>query len=229
MMTWKTDAELFCQMKKELYTAVVGDIMDEMGLYHQFLPARIRPLRDDMVVVGRAMTVLEADTLSPPGGAHNAAMAQPFGVMLDALDDLKEHEVYLSSGSSDTYALVGELMCTRAKYLKAAGAVANGYIRDTHGILALDFPVFSYGSYAQDQGARGKVIDYRVPIRVGEVVVHSGDIVFGDVDGVLTIPQAHEKEIIERAYEKATGEKTVLEAILRGMPTKAAFAQYGIM
>lgn len=229
MINWSSDTELFALIKKDLYTAVVGDIMDEMGLYHQFLPARIRPLRDDMVLVGRAMTVLEADTLSPNSGAHSEVMTRSFGIMLEALDDLKENEVYLSSGSSDNYALVGELMCTRAQYLKAAGAVANGYIRDTQGILALDFPVFSYGSYAQDQGARGKVIDYRVPIRVGDVVVNPGDIVFGDIDGVLAIPRQHEKEVVKQAYEKATGEKTVLQAILSGMPTKTAFEKYGIM
>lgn len=101
MITWNTDAQLFEQMKKELFTAVVGDIMDEMGLYHQFLPARIRPLRDNMVLAGRAMTVLEADTLSPRSGAHSAVLTQPFGVMLDALDDLKENEIYLSSGASE--------------------------------------------------------------------------------------------------------------------------------
>lgn len=87
--------------------------------------------------------------------------------MLDALDDLKEDEVYVCSGSSDTYALVGELMATRAKHLKAAGFAVNGFIRDTWGILNLEIPTFSYGSYAQDQAPRGKVLDYRVPILVG--------------------------------------------------------------
>lgn len=64
--------------------------------------------------------------------------------------------------------LVGELMCTRMKILGAAGAVVNGFHRDTNGILDLDFPCFSYGRYAQDQGPRGKVIDYRVPIDMEE-------------------------------------------------------------
>ena len=149
--------------------------------------------------------------------------------MLDALDDLKEDEVYVCSGSSDTYALVGELMATRAKQLKAAGFAVNGFIRDTLGILDLEIPTFSYGSYAQDQAPRGKVLDYRVPILVGQVRVNPGDIIFGDIDGVLAIPQAREKEIIQRAYEKATGEKTVGEAIKAGMSAKAAFEKYGIM
>ena len=212
MRHWKNDKELFTLMKTYLYTAVVGDIMDEMGLQNQFLPQRIRPLKENMILVGRAMTVLESDLVSDGCGTHNPALGGSFGLMLDALGDLKEDEVYVCSGSSDTYALVGELMATRAKQLKAAGFAVNGFIRDTLGILDLEIPTFSYGSYAQDQAPRGKVLDYRVPI-----------------DGVLAIPQAQEKEIIQRAYEKATGEKTVGEAIKAGMSAKAAFEKYGIM
>ena len=79
--------------------------------------------------------------------------------MFAALDSLKPHEVYVASGSSPRYALWGELMSTRALHLKAAGAVLDGYVRDTLGIYALNFPTFGYGSCAQDQGPRGKVVD----------------------------------------------------------------------
>lgn len=229
MIEWNNDKELFQVMKSHLYTAVVGDIMDKMGLQHQFLPPRIRPLQEDMVLVGRAMTVLEGDLISDSCGAHNPLLGKPFGLMLEALDDLKEDEVYICSGSSDTYALVGELMATRAKKLHSAGFAVNGYIRDTVGIRNLDIPTFSYGSYAQDQAPRGKVLDYRVPILVEGVLVNPGDIVFGDIDGVLVIPQAQENEIIRQAYDKATGEKTVGDAIKAGMPAKEAFDKYGIM
>ena len=94
-------------------------------------------------------------------------------------------------------------MCTRMKILKAAGAVVNGFHRDTRGILELNFPCFSYGRYAQDQGPRGKVIDYRVPIEMDGVRINPGDIIFGDLDGVLVIPKEVETEVIQKAYEKA--------------------------
>ena len=83
--------------------------------------------------------------------------------MMEALDDLKPGEVYIASGSSFNYALWGELMSTRALHLKAAGAVLNGFVRDSAGIEALGFPTFCRGTYAQDQGPRGKVLDYRDP------------------------------------------------------------------
>lgn len=229
MFTWKDDKELFAMMRAELYSAVIGDILDKMHRYHQFLPARVQPIREHMVVAGRAMTVLEADAFEELSDGRNPIMKQNFGLMLEALDDLKENEVYICTGSSPSYALVGELMCTRMQILKAAGAVVNGYHRDTKGIVELDFPCFSYGRYAQDQGPRGKVIDFRVPIEIEGVRLNPGDIVFGDLDGVVIIPKEIEREVIERAYEKATGEKMVAEAIRGGMGAKESFDRHGIM
>lgn len=229
MITWKDDNELFAMMKKELYSAVIGDILDKMNYRHQFLPQRIQPMREEMVVAGRAMPVLEADAFEELSDGQNPIMKKNFGLMLEALDDLKENEVYICSGSSPSYALVGELMCTRMKILKAAGAVVNGFHRDTRGILELNFPCFSYGRYAQDQGPRGKVIDYRVPIEMDSVRINPGDIIFGDLDGVLVIPKEVETEVIQKAYEKATGEKMVAEAIRGGMSTVESFAKHGIM
>lgn len=228
-MKWNNDQELFQMMREELYSAVIGDILDKLHRYHQFLPWRVQPLRDDMVVAGRAMTVLEADAFEELSSGQNPIMSKPFGLMLEALDDLKENEVYICTGSSPSYALVGELMCTRMQILKSAGAVVNGFHRDTKGILELDFPCFSYGRYAQDQGPRGKVIDFRVPIEIEGVRINPGDIVFGDLDGVVIIPNEIEEEVITLAYEKAVGEKMVAEAIKGGMGAKESFDKHGIM
>lgn len=225
---WNSDEELFSIVKHELYTAVVGDIMDKLGLLHQFLPPQIKPLRQDMFVVGRAMTVLEADVFSEEGN-KNPVLNKSFGLMLEALDDLKKNEVYICSGASPTYALWGELMSTRAMKLGAAGAVVDGYSRDTNGILNLNFPTFSYGRYAQDQAPRGKVMDFRVPLEIKGVRVNPGDIVLGDNDGVCIVPKDVEEEVFSRAIEKARGEKIVQKKIQEGMSAKEAFEKYGIM
>lgn len=229
MKSWNSDEELLQLAKSELFTAVVGDVLDQMGLLHQFLPQRLQPLRDDMVVIGRAMTVLEADVFSEQTASNNPVMAQPFGLMLRALDDLKPNEVYLCTGGSPRYALWGELMTTRAQKLGAAGAVVNGFSRDTPGILALNFPTFSHGRFAQDQGPRGKVIDFRVPLEIEGVTIRPGDIVFGDLDGVLVIPRAAEEEAFTLALEKMRGEALVRQAIENGMSASDAFEQFGIM
>ncbi|KIA94417.1 dimethylmenaquinone methyltransferase [Flavobacterium sp. KMS] len=225
---WKNDDELFDIVRKELYTAVVGDIMDKMGLFNQFLPPQIQPLHDDMFVIGRAMTVLEADVVSD-SSSNNPILNKPFGLMLEALDDLKKNEVYVCTGSSPSYALWGELMATRAQILGAAGAVVDGYSRDTKGILELNFPSFSYGRYAQDQAPRGKVIDFRVPIELKGVRINSGDIILGDIDGVCVVPREVEEEVFRLSIDKARGEKIVQKKIQEGMSTKEAFDTYGIM
>ena len=229
MKRWANDSELFQIMKKDLFTAVVGDVMDKLNLRHQFLPARIQPLHMDMVVAGRAMPVLVADAIEGDFSGHNELLKKPFGLMLEALDDLTENEVYICTGASPEYALWGELMSTRAKHLGAAGAVVDGYSRDTRGIMQLGFPTFSYGRYAQDQAPRGKVIDYRVSISMQGVSINPGDIIFGDLEGVLVIPKEMERDVIEGALTKAAGEKTVAKAIRSGMSAKAAFEKYAIM
>ena len=228
MAIWHNESEMLHVMKTELYSSVIGDILDQMGYEHQFLPSRIQPLREHMVVAGRAMTVLEADVCAGDGG-RNPVLQRNFGLMLEALDDLKKDEIYICSGASPSYALVGELMCTRMQILGAAGCVVNGFHRDTRGILDLDFPCFSYGRYAQDQAPRGKVLDYRVPIEMDGVRILPGDLIFGDLDGVLLIPRKVEQEVLERAYEKATGEKTVAQAIRGGMSAVESFRVHGIM
>ena len=230
MPLWNSDEELFALAKRELFTAVVGDVMDKLGLLHQFLPPRLQPLRDDMVAIGRAMPVLEADVFTESAtNSNNPAMAKPFGLMLEALDDLKANEIYICTGGSPRYALWGELMSTRAMKLGAAGAVVDGYSRDTFGILRLGFPTFSSGRYAQDQGPRGKVIDFRTSIEIEGVRIRPGDIVFGDIDGVILIPREAEEEAFTRAIEKARGEKLVQKAIEDGMSACEAFATFGIM
>lgn len=217
------------QIKANLNTAVVGDIMDQLGFQNQFLTPKIKPLRDDMIVVGRAMPVLETDTLDNTSTSSNAMLKKPFGLMLEALDQLKENEIYLCTGGTPTYALWGELMSTRALQCGASGAVLDGYSRDTLGILKLNFPTFSYGTYAQDQAPRGKVIDFRVPIKIDNVAITPGDVVFGDIDGVCIIPQEIDKKVVELAIEKVKGENLVRKSIEAGMSSVEAFNKYGIM
>ncbi|MYB53968.1 MAG: RraA family protein [Acidobacteriia bacterium] len=200
--------------------------MDQIGLVHQFLPPEIRPLDPGMRVVGRAMPVQVADL---DDGARESESLPAFGRMLEALDDLRAGEVYVCGGGSPDYALWGELMTARAQVLGAAGAVLDGYYRDTDGIAALGFPTFGHGSYAQDQRLRGHVVDFRVPIQIGQVLVEPGDIVIGDRDGVCIAPRRHEGTIFVKALEKVRAEKVVQREIEAGMPSREAFAKYGVM
>lgn len=223
------DAELFALMKARLFTAVIGDVLDQMGLTRQFLPPGLAPLTPGTVMVGRAMPVLEADVFGTAAGAAGPLTDKPFGLMLEALDDLRAGEVYVATGASLRYALWGELMSTRARHLGAAGAVLDGFVRDARGIERLGFPVFSRGLYAQDQGPRGKVIDFRCTIEIGGVRIVPGDLVLADREGVLVIPQTAEEEAVRRALAKAATETEVDKAIRAGMSACEAFRTFGVM
>ena len=230
MITWKDQAEMFEIMRSDLNTAIIGDIMDEKGYHHQFLPPEIKPLRKDMVVAGSAMPVLEADAFERLSEGANPMMGKTFGLMLEALDDLKQGEVYICGVPSLRYALVGELMATRMQKLGAAGSVMYGYHRDGNGIAALDnYACFSIGAYAQDQAVRGKVIDYRVPIEIEGVRINPGDIVFGDFEGVLIIPKDAAEEIVSIAIKRLSEERVALKSIQEGMSAVASFEKHGIM
>ena len=224
----RTDSELFALVRERLFTAVIGDVMDAAGLTRQFLPPNIRPIDPEMVVVGRAMPALEVDCCGEEVG--HTGKPEPFGLMLRALDELKPGEVYVATGASPQYALWGGLMSTRAGRLGAAGAVLDGFHRDTREIRALGFPVFSTGSYAQDQRLRGRVVDFRCRVRFGNgAEVGPGDLLVGDVDGVLAVPRGRVTEIVDAALAKVEGEDAVRRMIEAGEATDAVFRKTGVM
>lgn len=220
-MEWNNDRELFELIKSELYTPVVGDILDGMGYYHQFLPQSIQPIRPEMKLAGYAMPVLMIDVYGP--------QKKPFGLLTEALDQLQPNEIYLASGGEMRCAYWGELLTATAKKRGAVGAVLNGYHRDTPQVLTQDFPVFSRGAYAQDSSVRTQVADYRCRIEVGQVTIQPGDLIFADMDGALAIPRPLIAEVIEKSLEKARGEKLVRKAIENGMSATEAFRTFGIL
>ena len=185
MAAWNNENEMFELMKEKLYTPVVGDILDQMGYKHQFLPAPVRPLAaqvptepyklrgeqqdNRLKVAGYACTVLENDVFEYPE-------EKPFGYMTEALDDLKPNEVYVATGAHNS-ALWGELLTACAKARGAVGAVLNGYTRDTPKVIEQNFPVFT-APQAHVQPSAGLASGFFAP--------HSGQNL-----PVAVAPQAH--------------------------------------
>lgn len=230
MKRWDSDDELFELAERELFTSVIGDVMNKLKLVHQFLPPQIRPLLSEGLLIGRAMPVLSGDVFDERvNNSANPLSARSFGLMLEALDDLRKNEIYVNTGSSPRNAMWGEMMTTRARVLGAKGAILNGYIRDTRAVKALNFPAFSFGSYGQDSAPRYKVYDFRIPIEIAGVRIEPGDALVGDIDGVLVVPKQAEEEVFNLAFEKARAEKTVRRELENGSSAVAAFAKHGIM
>ena len=215
------DRALFDEIRAGLYTPVIGDVLDAMGRLHQFLPPAVRPIDPSMVVVGRAMPVLIVDVFGP--------QPRPFGRLTEALDSLQEGEVYLARSARLQCAAWGEILTETARSRGGVGAVIDGFHRDTAKVLAQRWPVFSRGSYGQDAGVRASVHDYRVPIEIDGVLINPGDLVVGDVDGVLVVPQAIESEVLERAFEKVSAENVTRDAISAGMSSTEAYETFGVL
>jgi regulator of RNase E activity RraA len=220
-MLYSSDAELFRLMEDTLYSPVVGDILDVLGLFHQFLPQPIQPILTTMRIAGRAMTVQIADAWGK--------QEFPFGRMTEALDQIQPHEIYVVTGGSQNCAAWGEIMTATAKTRGGSGAIVDGFHRDTPRVLEQEWPVFSRGRFAQDAGVRSKVVDFRCPVEIGGVFINPGDLIFGDLDGVVVVPQAVEREVVTRAVEKARAEKVVRKDIEGGLSSTEAFRKYGIL
>ncbi|MGA8111776.1 MAG: RraA family protein [Acidobacteriaceae bacterium] len=216
-----SDAELFALILERLFTPVLGDILDREGRWHQFLPQPIQPLNPALRVLGRAFPVQIAGVAGP--------QSRPFGRLTEALDALQPGEVYLATGGAMNCAAWGEIMTATARTRGAAGAVIDGFHRDTPRVLEQNWPVFSRGSFAQDAGVRSSVIDFRCAVEIEGVLVEPGDLLFGDMDGVLVIPSALEARVVEQALEKVAGEKRVRGEIEAGSTSTAVFDRYGIL
>ncbi|HEV2275527.1 MAG TPA: RraA family protein [Acidobacteriaceae bacterium] len=220
-MPTSNEVELFQTILQTLYTPVLGDVMDALGHTHQFLPQPVQAIKTGMRLVGRAMPVQIADVWGK--------QSDPFGLMTEALDQIEPGEVYVATGGSQNCAAWGEILTATARTRGGVGAVVDGFHRDTPRVLEQEWPVFSRGRYAQDAGVRSKVMDYRCPVEIAGVRIEPGDLIFGDIDGVLVVPHAIEEEAIARALEKARGEKVVRREIEAGMSSTDAFRKYGIL
>jgi len=220
MPEWKNDQELFAIMKKELYSPVICDVLDTIGYQHQYLPNRIQALRPTDVMVGRAYPTIICDVYGE--------QEQPLGLLTDAVDHIEPGEVYIVTGGDRRCSYFGEIMTATVKKRGAVGAVIDGYMRDTRLVLEQDFPVFSMGRDAQGSGYRNQVLRYRCPVEIGNIHIDPGDLIFGDIDGVVVIPQAIENEAITAILAKVRGERETREAIESGMSAVEAVKQFGV-
>lgn len=217
-----TSNKYYEDLKSKLYSAVISDSLDSFGFREQTMSPEIRPLNENMIVVGRAKTVLAADVYHIP--------EKHYFKQIEVLDSIRQGDVFVASVSgSKRSAFWGELMSTATKVAGGRGAVIDGLSRDTKKIIKLDFSVFSVGFRPTDSLGRNDVIDYDVPIECGGVKVNSGDLIFGDVDGVVVVPREIEKNVIQAALDKVDGENKVRDEILHGVKVSEVFRKYKIL
>lgn len=208
--------------KELLSSAVLADVMDALGHRQGALPPDLRPLLPGWKLCGRAAT------LSAVSVAHEPE--KPYAVELACVDALQPGMVLVATTNGDrSSALWGELLSTACRSRGAVGAVIDGLTRDATRICAMDFPVFAAGFSPLDSKGRLDAVSHGLPIRIGSCVVHPGDWVFGDVDGLVVVPQGMAEEVLGRALEKVRGENKVREELARGRSAREVFEEYGIL
>ncbi len=199
-----------CARYERLFTGAVNDVLREMNLPQQTLPTSITPLRDHMIVAGLAFTIKGAKTVV----VENDEMPRR-SAMLEAI--YEDSVVLWDTSEDDTSAQWGEVMTAAAIKRGCRGAVIDGGIRDTKKILEQNFPVFNRYRTSSAMLGRFKMIGWDIPIAIGSVTIFPGDVVFGDIDGVLIIPRDIAYDVLDRAEEIVAGEEVIKEWVKEGM------------
>ncbi|WP_108660087.1 RraA family protein [Acuticoccus kandeliae] len=215
----------FSALQQRLYTAVLSDVMDSVGLMQQAMRPFVRPLDEESVLFGRARTGLYMKAYSVEPDEN------PYEVEIALIDDLKPFEIAVLAcdGPTDRIAPWGELLTTAAKMRGAVGCVTDGLVRDIRHIRAANFPVFHGGIGPLDSKGRAKMMAMDVPVECAGVAVSSGDLIFGDADGVVVIPADVADTVIATALEKIESENNTRDALLQGALLKDVFEKFGVL
>jgi 4-hydroxy-4-methyl-2-oxoglutarate aldolase len=223
---FKSDLERMQFVKENLYVAAVCDVLDGLGYRDQAMHQRLRPLlpdRRNCGFVGRARTVRWMD-------ADYVDEENPYGMEIAMIDSLQPGDVVVhSTDYAGANAPWGELMSTIAQRNGAHGCICDSQVRDCVRIIELGFPVYYTGIRPLDSMGRGRVMAYDVPVRCGDVLVHSGELMFADFDGIVVIPRAVEDQTISLASEKAGKETLSREALMAGKTLREVFDTYGVL
>lgn len=218
------DPQYLSEIRQRLYTAVLSDVLDELGYRQQAMAPAIRPLDDALVMAGFARTGLyrEIYRVTPDENPYELEMA--------LIDDLRTDDVAVfACGGSRRIAPWGELLTTASRARGSAGCVTDGFVRDVRQIRALQFPVFHGGIAPLDSKGRGMVAEIDIPVECAGVAIAPGDLVVGDADGVVVVPQAAEAEAVRRALAKVTSEDRTREELAAGAKLADVFAKYKVL
>jgi regulator of RNase E activity RraA len=214
----------YLERLQRVYVAVISDALDALGLRHQVMAQRVRPLYPEARIVGRAHTMYFRPAERVPTTAEYHSME------IEAMDSALPGEVYVTAlGDAPPCALWGELFSTCALARGVTGSVIDGPVRDSGMIIAKPYPVFATGICAADGAGRAEGVAHNVPITCGGVLVNPGDYILAEYDGVVVIPHQHIEEVLRPAEEKVQGENTVRAELAAGEKMRTVFERHGIL
>lgn len=212
-------------LKSRLYSAVLSDVLDELGYPNQAVKPFVRPLDEAVVLCGFARTGLYMKRYEVPAGRN------PYELEMDLIDSLKPGEIAVLAcdGPTDRIAPWGELLTTAAMVRGAAGCLTDGLVRDVRRIRDVGFPLFHGGIGPLDSKGRGEMMAADEPVEIGGARVEPGDFIFGDADGVVIAPKAVAEEAIRRALAKIEAEDSTRDELAAGATLREVFARHGVL
>ena len=207
---------------ENLYTAVVGDVLDRLGFRNQILSARVGALTPPKRVFGRVFTARAVAVHEIPAEAYKLEM--------QAIDTMQAGDVFVvDAGHNQNSAFWGELLSTACKAKGVNGIVMTTCTRDLWALNQMDFPVFGTGATPADSLGRIDVAEIGQPITIDGVSTKNGDLILGDLDGVVIIPSEVAEETLAQANAKVAGENTVRDELAQGVPVAEVFRRHGIL
>jgi regulator of RNase E activity RraA len=210
------------RIEHTLYTAVISDSLDELGFRHQALRENLRPVFPAGVFAGWAFTMACIDVYH--------ITEEPYAKEIEAVDSLLPgHVAVVGTAQSKRNAPWGELLSTASQARGARGAIIDGLVRDVKKIEEIGFPVYAAGIKPLDSKGRGIVNEFGVPVDCGGVIVHPGDLVVADFDGVMIVPARIVDETIALATDKATRETHTRDELRQGAYLRDVYAKYGVL
>lgn len=209
-------------MQEKLYSAVICDVLDSLGFTHQSPRLQFHTYTGMAQMVGRCKTTLWVDMYHED--------PNPYELELEAVDSCQQGDILIAAASGSVRSGIwGELLATAARNAGCAGALVHGAVRDIRRMTRMQFPVFATAKCIYDSLHRQRVVDIDIPVEMGGVRFHPGDIVFADEDGVVVIPQEIEEQVVAKSLDKVTAENITRTAIKNGMKATAAYKKYGIL
>lgn len=218
-------------VKRNMYSGVICDVLDQMGYREQALNNAINGLNDDTVIFGPAFTSIGTTVYSMP--------EHPLIAQTKVVDQLGEGEIYvLVTRGEYNCAVFGEIFATRVMKKGGAGVLLDAYARDLKELKNMSlngsngFPVFFRGKSPLTSKGRCEINECQIPITMEgackySVTINPGDYIFGDIDGVVIIPKDIVMEVLERSFETIEKENETRDSLLKGASLEEVYAIHG--
>ncbi|MEM3830269.1 MAG: hypothetical protein QXP36_13810 [Conexivisphaerales archaeon] len=216
----------FEKCSKELYSAVISDVLDDLGVYDHTISLDFKPLRNNNHLFGILRTI---EFVNVEDVNKEQISGNPYTLTIKFFDSLKPHEVPFVFARDLKSGVMGELLSTRAKFNGSPGAIVVGSIRDRDRIPD-DFNIF-FSEPPNPNDAKGRIEARSIDseIRWKNIVIRPKDYIYGDSDGVVIIPQNLVAEVLTRAFKKRNKEIEIKSLLSKGVSLEDVWKKYNIL